>query len=740
MDLVSGEHTPKDKNAAGKSPSVHAAASAAKAASSPNSIDTRPPRFGLGAKLFAILLFLGAVAVLITSVLGYIRARDALEETIYNQLTAARQIKARQVDSYFHTISNELRLLASTKMVVDATREFRSTFSELEQKPMPDELRRKLEEWYGQNFLPIVRRLLGKDVALADYLPIGAAAVYLQYHYIVANPQPSSRRKLVDDPGDGSAYSAVHAVYHPLLRTAASTLGLFDFMIADPKSGRLVYAMDKEVDFGTSLKKGPYRHSNLAAAFSRCAGTPDPSPTCLEDFAPYLPSDGQPIAFMATPVIEQGEVSGVLIAQLSIEEIDRVVTGDRRWREEGFGDTGEAYIIGPDFSVRSGLRLFLEDRDRYLAELKEAGVPPEEIDAIRRYGSPVLHQRIDTQATRAALAGIEGTGQVIGNRGKPTLASWGPLWISGVKWALVAKIETSEAFAPIYQLQRDLVMVGAAALLVVIVTGAWLSRSLMGPLRELTAGVRRFAAGDYSAKVPVRTRDEIGQLCSAFNGMVDELHEKNIVIENKSREAEQLLLNVLPAPIANRLRGGELSIADGFAEVTVAFADIVGFTALSSEMPPAKVVTLLNGLFSRFDEAAHELGIEKIKTVGDAYMAVCGLPVPVPDHAARIMRMAIRMVHITREHAMEHHVSMKLRVGINSGPVVAGVIGKSKYIYDLWGDTVNLASRMEAGGVPDTIQVTRSVYEKLKDEFVFESRGAIEVKGKGSVEAWLLKL
>ena len=222
--------------------------------------------------------------------------------------------------------------------------------------------------------------------------------------------------------------------------------------------------------------------------------------------------------------------------------------------------------------------------------------------------------------------------------------------------------------------------------------------------------------------------------------MVDELRGKNVVIENKNRENEELLLNVLPAPIANRLRGGEQSIADGFAEVTVAFADIVGFTAMSSDMPPADVVTLLNGLFSRFDEAARELGIEKIKTVGDAYMAVCGLPEAVPDHAERMVRMAIRMVHITREHAMEHHVSMKLRVGINSGPVVAGVIGKSKYIYDLWGDTVNLASRMESGGMPDSIQVTRAVYEKLKDEFVFEPRGTIEVKGKGSVEAWLLKL
>jgi len=588
--------------------------------------------------------------------------------------------------------------------------------------------------------MPDVRRLLGKDVPIADYLPVTGSAFYLQYHYIAENPHPPARRRLLDDAGDGSTYSRLHALHHPLLRAAATTVRFDDFMLVDARSGQVIYGLDKDVDFGTSLHNGPYRATNLAAAVARCAGSADPSATCLEDFAPYMPSDGEPDAFVAAPVIDQGAVIGVLVAQLSIEAIDRVVTGGRRWRQEGFGATGETYLIGADLLLRSGGRLFYESRERYFAQLQAAGDPPAEIAAIKRYGSPVLHQRIDTEQVRAALAGIEGTGPGIGNFGKPTLASWGPLDIAGVKWALVAKIEAAEALAPIRQLERDLMIVGGGVLFAVIALGGWLSHSLMAPLRELTTGVRRFAAGDASVRVGARSRDEIGQLCLAFNGMVDDISAKSVVIETKNRENEALLLNVLPGPIANRLRGGEQSIADGFANVSVLFADLVGFTALSSEMPPQDVVTLLNGLFTRFDQAAQELGIEKIKTVGDAYMAVCGLPDPAEDHAERMVRMAIRMVHITREHALEHRVTMQVRVGINSGPVVAGVIGKSKYIYDLWGDTVNLASRMESTGLPGAIQVTRPVYEQLKDKFAFEPRGAVDVKGKGLVEAWLLKL
>ena len=213
----------------------------------------------------------------------------------------------------------------------------------------------------------------------------------------------------------------------------------------------------------------------------------------------------------------------------------------------------------------------------------------------------------------------------------------------------------------------------------------------------------------------------------------------HLTIDRLHRENERLLLNILPSPIAERLKAGDEHIADKFAEVTVLFADIVEFTKLAASMSPASLVELLNDLFTRFDLAASELGIEKIKTIGDAYMAVCGLPEPCDDHSKRILEMARRLMQIVREFSAERGVGLHLRIGINAGPVVAGIIGRRKFIYDLWGDTVNVASRMESHGVPDGIQVTRPVFERLRDRYSFEERGAIEVKGKGKVEAWLLK-
>jgi class 3 adenylate cyclase/PAS domain-containing protein len=232
-----------------------------------------------------------------------------------------------------------------------------------------------------------------------------------------------------------------------------------------------------------------------------------------------------------------------------------------------------------------------------------------------------------------------------------------------------------------------------------------------------------------------------------FHDISDRI-EAQLALQAEKERSEKLLLNILPEPIAERLkqprngtstRGGTSTfIADSFADVTVMFADIVGFTAFSNHISPTELVGVLNRIFSIFDRLAEKHGLEKIKTIGDGYMVVGGLPTPRLDHVEAIAEMALDMRQEIKQFRLREEQPVALRIGINTGPVVAGVIGTKKTSYDLWGDTVNVASRMESQGLANMIQVTAFTYERIKHKYMFEQRGAIEIKGKGEmITYWL---
>jgi guanylate cyclase len=206
----------------------------------------------------------------------------------------------------------------------------------------------------------------------------------------------------------------------------------------------------------------------------------------------------------------------------------------------------------------------------------------------------------------------------------------------------------------------------------------------------------------------------------------------------EQEKAEGLLLNILPRSIAERLKAQTRPIADHFGSASILFADVVDFTPWSERHAPEEVVGHLDRLFSHFDELAERYGLEKIKTIGDCYMVAAGVPTTRPDHARALALVALDMLDAMREHDDLSDLGLELRIGINSGPVVAGVIGRKRFLYDLWGDAVNTASRMESHGAPGRIQITRSTYELLDGEFECEPRGTILVKGKGELEAWYL--
>jgi adenylate cyclase len=206
----------------------------------------------------------------------------------------------------------------------------------------------------------------------------------------------------------------------------------------------------------------------------------------------------------------------------------------------------------------------------------------------------------------------------------------------------------------------------------------------------------------------------------------------------EQERAETLLLNILPSSIAEQLKTAPGTIADQFAAASILFADVVDFTPLAERLRPTEVVNLLDHLFSHFDDLAERYGVEKIKTIGDAYMVAAGVPVPRSDHARVMALLALDMRESMRSQDSVGHLGLEIRIGINSGPVVAGVIGRKRFLYDLWGDAVNMASRMESHGTAGRIQVTRDTYELLRDEFDLEPRGPVSIKGKGDVETWYL--
>jgi len=216
------------------------------------------------------------------------------------------------------------------------------------------------------------------------------------------------------------------------------------------------------------------------------------------------------------------------------------------------------------------------------------------------------------------------------------------------------------------------------------------------------------------------------------------LNQEKELLEVEQLKTEKLMLNILPRPIADRLKRGEKNISGSYPDVTILFSDLVGFTKMSSQTSATDLVKLLNDLFTRFDKRADSLGVEKIKTIGDAYMAVAGLPIPRPDHAQLCAELALGMFEDLKAFNQENGKELDMRIGLNSGPVVAGVIGYTKFSYDLWGNTVNTASRMESTSRPGRVQVSPATYEAIKGDFVLEDGGLMECKGLGEILTHLL--
>jgi len=695
-------------------------------------------------KLTVTLIGIGLLAAAATAGVSIYMIRQSLIEKAFDQLTSVRRSKGFQIESYFRTVNHHIQTLSESIMVSEALHELGSAYEQYDAGGLDEPKRQDVLQYYDQVYLPELKKFVDLRSSVLEYTPKTPAGIRLQWHFLVQNPYPPGRKDQLlfatEHTGEKLCpYCAAHSRFHRSFKRLIDRFGYYDMFLVD-QQGRIVYTVVKEPDFGTSLLTGPYKDTGMARITKECLKANDSNTVILSDYEEYEPSRGKPSAFVCAPVMntQTGKRFGAMIIQLSNKEIDRVVSGNRGWVRDGLGQSGDTGVVGPDYLIRSNARGFIEDPEKHLAGMRKRGDPEKQITRTQAYSSTALLLEVRLPSVEAALQGKSGAMMQRGRSGNMSLVAFAPLDIPGVKWTIGTRVDAAETLAPVNRLIRNLILMTLLVIAVTALAAFFAGKSIVTPVLSLAGTASRVAGGDTSARAEVSSKDEIGALATTFNSMLESLDAKARIIDQKNHENEALLLNILPEAIATRLKSGEGTIADHFAEVTVLFADIVGFTVLSSKIPPGEVVEFLNQLFTRYDALAHRLGVEKIKTIGDAYMAVAGVPAPATDHARRVAELALGIVDETGKFGAEMGLNISVRVGVNSGPVVAGVIGTSKFIYDLWGDTVNVASRMESHGEPGRVQVTRPVYEALKDEYSLSPRGTIEVKGKGAIETWIL--
>ena len=689
-------------------------------------------------KLIVMLLTVSSSSILVTAYLGYQSGKSNLTDRVFNQLTSVRASKAYQIESYFKTIRNHIQTLSNDPSVGTALSEFTNAYRQLENVPLPADALPKINAYYQNEFLPKLAQTEQGSPVLNSFLPEAIASNYLQYYYIANNSNPIGKKHLLDKANDSSEYSRLHGRYHPIFRNIIEKFGYYDLFLIDP-DGRIVYTVYKETDFASSLTIGAYNESNLARLFASVRRSKEKDYARIIDLESYAPSYGAPAAFIAAPIYNQDKFIGVLAIQVPVDEINNVMTGNRKWEADGLGKSGETYLVGPDYLMRSVSRFLIETPEEYLKTLVALGVNNETIKRIRQYKTSVLAQAVKTTAVEESMMGKQDIKIIRDYRDIPVLSSYSLLQIEGLKWAILSEIDLAEAYAPIYDFERQLVISATLLMLLVILLAMVMASLFVKPINQLIASARKVAAGQLDAIAVLETEDEFGELAQSFNLMVSSLRDQTDLVEEKNRENEQLLLSIFPAAIAKRLKQGEKNIAESASNVTVLFSDLTGFSKLSDSLTAYEIVSILNDLVTSFDETADRFGMEKIKTIGDSYMAVCGLSVPYLDHDKRAIDFAIEMQAIVRRFSQERGFKLNISLGINSGDIVAGIVGRNKFIYDVWGDTINIASALKSACPEGAILVSREIYNRLCDLYEFAPLATKIEEGEVVLEAWHLK-
>lgn len=499
-------------------------------------------------KLGIAFFFIAFLSISIIGVMAYFKGKASLEKESFNRLTAVREMKSVEIEDYFNDINNQIVTFSEDHMIIEALWEFKRGFDTLTTEvQLSDSQIVKMEDdltdYYNNVFLSKLNQNLEIDGTIEEHLPKDLNSQILQSQYIINNPNEVGSKHYLDKAGSGTYYDKAHEIYHPLIRNYCEKFGYYDIFLVDDETGHVLYTVYKEVDLGISLIEGPYKHSNISKAFTAARDSEDEEFVKLVDFEPYHPSYNNHASFIASPIFHEGEKFGVLIFQMPIDRINEIMTNRHEWKDVGLGNSGETYIVSSDYTLRNQSRFFIEDQENYLKMLEELGTNPSTLQKIKNFKSTIGLQEAKTEGTEAALSGVTDTRIFKDYRGVEVLSSFKPLEILDMHWAIMSEIDKDEAFAHVYDLRRNIIIIVLGLLIAIVFISFFISKKITKPIKTLTVKAQELAAGNLDVDIPHLGEDEIGVLSDSFSNMqhsikdlVDELQDINHNLELKVEE------------------------------------------------------------------------------------------------------------------------------------------------------------------------------------------------------------
>ncbi len=691
---------------------------------------------GFQSKLLVMMLVVSVGSALVAGLIGYTFGTTSLRDTEYQRLTQLRESRHREIKAFYAGISDAATVLTHSSATIDAVKDFRQAYTDLQTRPLPRGAEAAVRKYYENVFAPeLSERTLGKvDPEL--YEPTSNAQTYLQNAYTV--PAGGDFEKAISMLASGdSTWSEFNAQYQPFFADFTQRFGFEDTLLIGP-DGNVVYTAYKGVDLGANILDPPYNTTLLSDAFRKVMQATSVDEVIFTDLERYAPSYGKPTPWVVTPIGDEDGIHGALALQLSMEAINDVMTGNQRWEQDGLGKTGETFLAGTDRLMRSVSRELLENPEQYYKDVVANGTPPEVAERQLAVQGSVLLQPVNTAAVAAAVAGKSGVDMAPSYLGPVSLNAYRQLGIPGLDWVIVARINRSEALAPVTAFARNIALSTAAIVLVVCLLALLFSRILTRPIRALAGAVRRVSGGELGVSVPVTSRDEFGELASAFNDMSASLQTKQQLIDEQRRENDELLGTLMPESEARRYREGETNISTQHRDVSVIYAQLIGFDEFSRSLPSEQSVPMLNALVEAFDDAAEHRGVEQVRSMQDnGLLATCGLVVPRVDHASRTIAFAKDLTETVQNFNDRNGARLAIRVGIDSGAVSSGLVGERSTIYALWGEAVDLANRVYSAAMSDGIFVSDRVHDALSGVYPFSQAGTITGE-EGTETVWRL--